>query len=206
MLSLRKYKHKKEFKKLIHYDIFLSRYKIYFGCAHDISLLISSKSLPLKNLERKLLDIKNLVLCEYMWLGIRFSFRFFLRISSLQIIRPAPPVVPQQWSDLVTRVPCVTVGGPRGRGWGEQIISLHAWYPCPTLPAPTTSPAPERPVQGEEQLQALENMTPIKLWRPGSRSTASAQLSYAGRHTVNPGKWTQRSQDRHWELYCICTR
>lgn len=101
-----------------------------------------------------------------MWLEIRFSFRFLLRASSLLIIRPAPPVVPQRWSDLVTRVPCVTVGGPRGTGWGEQIISLHAWYPCPTLPAPTTGPAPERPVQGEEQLQALENMTPIKLWRP----------------------------------------
>lgn len=43
--------------------------------------------------------------------------------------------------------------------------------------APTTGLAPERPVQGEEQLQALENMTPIKLWKPGSRSSASAQLS-----------------------------
>lgn len=165
--------------------------EIYLGCARNILQLISNEFLPLKNfLERKLLDMKNLVLCEQMWLEIRFSFRFFLRMSSPLIIRPAPPVVPQQWSDLVTRVPCVTVGGPRGRGWGEQIISPHAWYPCPTLPAPITGPAPERPVRGEEQLQALENMTPIKLWRPGSRSTASAQLSYTGRHTVNPGKWT----------------
>lgn len=86
-------------------------------------------------------------------------------------------MVPRQWNDLVTRVPCVTVGAPRGRGWGEQIISLHAWYPCPTLPASTISPAPERLMWEEQQLQALENMTPIKLWKLSSRSTASAQLS-----------------------------
>lgn len=104
--------------------------------------------------------------CHLLWLEIISSFRFFLRVTSLLIIGPAFPVVPQQWSDLVTRVPCVTVGGPRGRGWGEQIISLHAWHPRPTLPAPTTGPAPERPRQGEQQLQALENMTPIKLWKP----------------------------------------
>jgi len=51
----------------------------------------------------------------------------------------------------------------------------------PALPScSTTGPAAERLEQGEEQLQALENMTPIKLWKSDSRSTASAQLSYSG--------------------------
>lgn len=107
-------------------------------------------------------------------------------MSSLLIIRPSPPVVPQQWNDLVTGVPCVTVGEPRGTEEGEQIISPHSLYPRP--PHPTTGPAPERPGQGEEQRQAPENVTPIKLRRLGSRSAEPVWLSCGARYGLKPGR------------------
>ncbi|KAJ4939655.1 hypothetical protein JOQ06_029098 [Pogonophryne albipinna] len=70
-------------------------------------------------------------------------------------------------------------GDPEGEG------RVNRSSPCmpgtPALPScSTTGQAAERLEQGEEQLQALVNMTPIKLWTSDSRSTASAQLSYTG--------------------------
>lgn len=108
-------------------------------------------------------------------------------------------MAPQQWNDLVAGVPCVTVGEPRGTEQGEQIISPQSWRPRP--PQSYHQPSTGRPGQGEEQHPALENATPIKLRRLGSRSAESGVVvlwrrihTQHSRDSSAPQIWTLRKK------------
>lgn len=83
---------------------------------------------------------------------------------------------------------CHSGGTLRDRiGWTDHPPAYLVPVPYPSHHRPSTR---EAGAGERSSSRLLENMTPIKLWRPGSRSAASAQLSHTGRQEANAGRWT----------------
>lgn len=132
---------------------------------------------------------------------VRFSFRFFLIMSYLLIIGPATPVVPQQWSDLVTRVPCVTVGG---RPEGEDGVNRSS----PRMPGTGALPS-LLPPQARHQRGRCRERSSSRLWRTWLQLScggpAHAPLPQPSCPTQEDTQSTQGDEDRqhgrdsHWQ-------
>lgn len=127
------------------------------------------------------------------------SYRISGRKSSLLIITTPPPHSSWHRNSGTTLSPGCHVspwGNPEGRdrmnGSSPHKAGARA------LLNPTTMPSTGRPGQGEEQHPALENATPIKLRRLGSRSAESGVVVLRRRiHTQHsrdgsaPQRWIQ---------------